>query len=162
MKFLFAFLILIACQTAFACPNFSGQFKTSSNITYKIAQGNCDTMDIVDDGGTFTVVFSGVEQLIYDFDLLKGNEVIGRHKVYITSKIENEKWVYDEKAISLYADGTKEIKLSWSEVFLNTDLDLVTIFHRSNGAIETYVDKRITHQKTSNHQMKEKAPSLIR
>lgn len=147
MKYLCALLLLVFCQSAYCCTNLSGSFETAEKAVYEIIQNDCDSMDLVDAQRVFKILFNGTEQLIYDFDLVNGDEIIGRQKVYITSRIENEKWIYDEKAISLYADGTQDLKVSWSEVFLNKDSNLVTIVHRSNGAIETYIDQRITHQK---------------
>ena len=94
-------------------------------------------MNMTDASGTKTITFNSVEQIIYDLELEEG-----RLQVFITSKLNGNQWVYSEKAVMTFTDGRVETDKSWSEVFLNTERDLVTVKHKSDGSTDTYIDKR--------------------
>jgi hypothetical protein len=128
-------------SVTFACANFSGSFMTDTGARYKISQADCLSMEMIDDQSAVKITFDQKEQLIYDLPL--EGEVAGRLNVFIISRLEGEKWVYDERKIKIHNDGKIETELSWSEVALNKESDLVTTLHHSDGVIEVFVDKRI-------------------
>ena len=95
-----------------------------------------------DTTSTIKINFNGKEQLIYDYDIIIGDEVIGRMQIFISSKLEASRWVYNEQAIKTLNNGQMENVVSWSEVYLNENTDLVTLKHKSDGSLETYLDIR--------------------
>lgn len=143
MKALIILLMIAIPSFSFACTNFSGSFITSQGAQYSLMQSTCESMDMLDGQTLTTIHFNEKEQLIYNFDLQDGDEIVGRQKVFITSKLAEEKWVYKEKVVKTYINGKTIVENSWSEVFLNENSDLKTIVHRQDGTIEAYIDLRI-------------------
>ena len=129
--------MILFTSVTFACDNFSGSYVTSDLAEYSIDQKDCASMNMTDASGTKTITFNSVEQIIYDLELEEG-----RLQVFITSKLNGNQWVYSEKAVMTFTDGRVETDKSWSEVFLNTTRDLVTVKHKSDGSTDTYIDKR--------------------
>lgn len=142
MKSLLLLTCLFISSVAYSCADFTGSYKTAEGAKYAIAQKNCDSMDMIDEARTITVRFNKTEQIIYDFDISVEDQVIGKHRVYITSRLEDQKWLYDERAVSAFTDGRVEERLSKSEVYLNENKNLVTVVYRDSGEVEKYEDVR--------------------
>ena len=142
MKSLLLLTYLFLSTATYACADFSGSFRTAEGAVYSIGKMNCESMDMTDEARTITIRFNQVEQIIYDIDMTADDQVIGKHRVYITSKLKDDKWLYDERAVSTFIDGHTETRLSKSEVYLNEKRNLVTVVYRDGGVVEEYEDER--------------------
>lgn len=105
MKAIIVLVMTAIPAVSFACADFSGSFITSQGAQYSLMQSTCESMDMFDGQNLTTITFNEKEQLIYDFYLQDGGEVIGRQQVFIASKLAGEKWVYTEKALKTYTNG---------------------------------------------------------
>ncbi len=142
MKSLLLLTCLFLSTATYACADFSGNFKTSEGAVYTIGKMNCESMDMTDKARTITIRFNQTEQMIYDIDMSADDQVIGKHRVYITSKLKDDKWLYNERAVSTFNDGRTEERYSRSEVYLNEKKNLITIVYRDSGKVEQYEDTR--------------------
>jgi len=142
MKFLIAASLFFLSSTVFACTDFSGEYQTAVQTYYSISQNGCESMDVTDESGTNTLVFDGVERLIYDYDIEVEGQVIAHISIFLSSKMVGEKWVYNERDVYTYNDGKTEVENKWAEVSFNDETDLLTVLHREDGSIETFVDVR--------------------
>ena len=142
MKILIAVLVFLLSATSYACTDFSGEYQTAVQTYYSISQNGCESMDVIDETGNNTMVFDGVERLMYDYDIVVDDQVIAHIYVYLSSKMVGEKWVYNEKDVYVYASGDTEVENKWAEVSFNEDTDLLTVLHNADGTTETFIDVR--------------------
>lgn len=142
MKLLIVVSLFVLNSAVYACTDFTGQYQTAVQTYYSISQNGCESMEVIDESGTNTMVFDGVERLIYDYDIEVEGQVIAHISIYLSSKMVGEKWVYYEKDVYTYTDGETEVENKWAEVSFNEETDLLTVLHKEDGSIETFVDVR--------------------
>ncbi len=127
--------------SAFACTDFSGDYRTEVNTYYSIVQNGCESMNVVDESGSTEMIFDGVERLLNEYDIVMDGKVVAHVEIFLKSEMKGEKWVYHERSVVTY-NGKEDIETKWAEVSFNEDTDLLTELHREDGTIETYVDVR--------------------
>lgn len=142
MKILFLLGLIVLSSNVYACVDLSGTFLTADGLGYSVIQNECIDM-IVSDATTKTIIFDNVEQLIYEYDIETEGK-IEHLQLLISSTLKDNKWIYNERVVRVSPEGSLEIDHSWSEVFLNEETNIVTLTHKSNGAIEKYIDRRIS------------------
>jgi hypothetical protein len=117
MKILIAILLILASSATFACVNLSGQYQTQVGATYSIEQHTCTDMNVLDKAGSTQMRFDGVEKLYYEYDLASDEgAILGHIQVFLSSKIDNSEWIYNERDVVTYTDGQVATDSKWAEV----------------------------------------------
>ena len=142
MKLLIVYSLAFMSTLSMACTDFSGDYQTAEQTYYSITQKQCESMDVIDQAGTNKMIFDGVERLIYDYDLIVEGQLIAHIQVFLNSKMESEKGIYNEKDVYVYPNGKTETEIKWAEVSLNEESNLLTVLHKADGSTETFVDIR--------------------
>lgn len=142
MKKLIALILALFATSAFACTDFTGDYRTEENTYYSISQNGCESMDVIDESGTNQMIFDGVERMLYNYDIEVEGEVLAHVEIFLKSEMKGDKWVYHERDVVTYKGGDVEEEKKWAEVSFNEDTDLLTVLHLQDGSTETYVDVR--------------------
>ncbi|QDK42291.1 hypothetical protein DOM21_12725 [Bacteriovorax stolpii] len=142
MKSLIILGLALFTSSAFACTDFSGDYRTEENTYYSIEQNGCDSMYVVDETGANEMIFDGVERLLHEYDIEVEGAVLAHVQIYLKSEMKAEKWIYHERDVVTYRGGEVEEEKKWAEVSFNEDTDLLTVLHNQDGSTETYVDVR--------------------
>lgn len=104
-------LILIPFQVLKAqnCLNLSGNYQTSESIVYQISQKNCSKMVVTDPSGQMEITFNLGPQVLSQTPIVIDGVEVGIKKALLESSLDLDEWFYQEKDLSLYHDGTKQI-----------------------------------------------------
>ena len=109
---IFAFCLLFVpfhVLKAQNCLNLSGKYQTSENIVYQIVQKNCSKMIVTDPSGELEITFNLGPQILSETPIVVNGVEIGMKKALLESFIGLDEWFYQEKDLSLYHDGTKQM-----------------------------------------------------
>ena len=142
MKLIFAFGLLFYGSSAFACTDFTGDYRTEVYTYYSLAQNGCESIDIIDESGSHQLVFDGVERLHDEYDIVVDGQVLSHVQIYLKSEMKENSFVYHERDVITSAKGEIDVLKKWAEVSFNEDTDLLTELHNDDGTVETYVDVR--------------------
>jgi hypothetical protein len=142
MKILIALALSFMTSASYSCTNFTGDFETEENSLYSVVQTGCTHMDVYDDLGSNQMVFDNVERLLYSYDLEDEGEVFAHVDIFLTNRMDGNKWTYNERDVVTYASGAIESDEKFAEVTLNADNNIKTILYNSDGTIETFIDQR--------------------
>lgn len=122
--------------TSHACTDFSGKFYdgdgSDENNTFKMYQAGCEYIEF--DGWETKFAFDGKERLFL---------TIGDIKVYISNRLEDDKWIQKTTSVTTLEDGTLAYEWIKSEKTLNSDLDILSINQHDNGNITMSITKRV-------------------
>lgn len=140
-KLALSFFTLLSTH-AFACTDFSGDYRTEVYTYYSIAQNGCESMDVIDESGTQQMVFDGVERLLAEYEIEVEGDVLANVQVFLRSEMKDDKWVYHERDVTKYKNGEVHEVKKWAEVSFNADTDLLTVLHNEDGSIERFIDVR--------------------
>ncbi len=145
MKLAIILFWALVSTSAFACPDFSGEFTNQEYGTYySITQNGCDVVEFNYDEGTVEARTDGVERLEADFDVeVEAGKILANIKIFASYVFNGNKLLTNQKVVTTYvSDGKVEEDKTWSETFLNSDDDLVTIYHDASGTLES-IDTRV-------------------
>lgn len=141
MKILLVLALLSLAPSAFACTNFTGDYRTVYMTYFSIRQDGCSQLDINDETGTQHIVLDNVERKIDEYDVYTDNdEILANVQLFKTSSLKDEKWITIEKSIITYRDGEKESEEKRSESFFNDAENLETRTYYPNGEYDTSID----------------------
>jgi hypothetical protein len=133
MKKIIVLSMMLMSTLSYACLNLSGTYVTAENKVYTNRQTDCESMTTTDESTSMTLIFDNKEYLFYELENIQ---------VFIKSRLEGDRFIYEERQITKLGNGSVTEDLHWSEVFFDHNLDLITRLHRANGTIENYLDKR--------------------
>lgn len=147
MKLFFFFCLFTS--SAFACPNFSGEyFNEQFGTYYSISQEDCSIVNYIYDEGTISFPIDGKEYITSDYDVVVEEGKVLAHITTLAKKQFKGKFlVTSERSITKYSsDGREEEESAIEEAYLNRVNDLVKVSHGKNGK-EISIDKRVNRHK---------------
>lgn len=144
MKFVLALIVLGFGSSAFACPDFSGEFVSEEFGTYySISQDACDVIHYHYDEGVVDRPLDGKEYLVNQYDIVvKEGEVLATVKIYEGVEFKGNKLITKARSETIYTRGDVDRDEGVSESYLNKTNDLVTVSRGKDGK-QTTVDKRV-------------------
>jgi hypothetical protein len=144
MKSLIAIAFMSIGFSAYACPNFSGEYVNDEFGTYySISQSGCENIQFIYDEGTVDNSIDGKEYLVNQYDVVvEEGKVLATVKIYSSYEWKNDRLINKQRSETTYANGDVDRDSGWSESYLNKQNDLVTVSHGKDGK-ETNVDHRV-------------------
>lgn len=143
MKKFFLVLSLMA-SSAYACPNFSGEYVSEEFGTYyAITQNSCDEIFYHYDEGDVERPLDGKEYLVNQYDIVvEEGKVLATVKIFESNKMTDKKLITTARSETLYASGDIDRDEGSSYSYLDKNANLVTVSKSNNGK-QTTIDRRV-------------------
>jgi hypothetical protein len=144
MKLFFIFSLFTT--SAFACPNFSGEyFNEQFGTYYSISQDDCSVVNYIYDEGTISFPIDGSEYITSDYDIVvEEGKVLAHVTTFAKKQFKAKSLITFERSVTKFTrDGQEEVETAREEAYLNKATDLVKVSHSKSGK-EISIDKRVS------------------